>query len=90
MSLPYEKYLQEILIDSETLQARIRELGRQISDEYTDEQDLLLICVLKGGVMFLTDLMRISRFRTALILWRSPAMAAALVSPRAESELTWT
>ncbi|RPI99651.1 MAG: hypoxanthine phosphoribosyltransferase [Chloroflexi bacterium] len=58
MSLPYEKYLQEILIDSDTLQARIRELGQQISDEYADKQDLLLICVLKGGVMFLTDLMR--------------------------------
>ncbi len=58
MSLPYKKYLQEILIDSDTLQARILELGQQISDDYADKQDLLLICVLKGGVMFLTDLMR--------------------------------
>lgn len=58
MSLPYEKYLQEILIDSDTLQVRICELGQQIDQDYADKENLLLICVLKGGVMFLTDLMR--------------------------------
>jgi hypoxanthine phosphoribosyltransferase len=58
MNLPYEKYLQEILIDSDTLQARIRELGQQISEDYADKSNLMLICVLKGGVMFLSDLMR--------------------------------
>jgi hypoxanthine phosphoribosyltransferase len=58
MGQPYEKYLQEILIDEAQLQRRIKELGRQISSDYTDCDDLLLICILKGGVMFLTDLMR--------------------------------
>jgi hypoxanthine phosphoribosyltransferase len=58
MSQPYERYLQEILIDCETLQARIRDLGQQISVDYADKRNILLICVLKGGVMFLTDLMR--------------------------------
>lgn len=58
MSRPYEPYLQEILIDSDTLQARIRELGQQISRDYAGVSNVLLICVLKGGVMFLTDLMR--------------------------------
>jgi hypoxanthine phosphoribosyltransferase len=55
---PYQKYLKEILIDSDTLQARVRELGEVISADYAGCGDLLLICVLKGGVMFLTDLMR--------------------------------
>jgi hypoxanthine phosphoribosyltransferase len=55
---PYEPFLQEILIDSETLQARIRELGQQITADYTGKKNILLVCVLKGGVMFLTDLMR--------------------------------
>jgi len=58
MKQAYEKYLQEILIDSDTLQARIAELGAQISADYAESDRLLLICILKGGVMFLTDLMR--------------------------------
>ncbi len=57
MARPYQDYLQEILITSEQLQARIAELGKQISADYAD-QDLLLVCILKGGVLFLTDLMR--------------------------------
>lgn len=53
----YEQYLEEVLISEDELQARIRELGEEISRDY-EERDLLLICILKGGVMFLTDLMR--------------------------------
>jgi len=56
--LPYEKYLQEILIDEETLQKRVAELGAQISADYDENDDLILICILKGGVMFLVDLSR--------------------------------
>jgi hypoxanthine phosphoribosyltransferase len=50
--------LQEVLIDERTLQSRIQALGAQISQDYTATDKLMLICVLKGGVMFLTDLMR--------------------------------
>lgn len=57
MAEPWEKYLQEKLIDEDMLQTRIRELGEQISVDYAG-QELLLICILKGGVLFLTDLMR--------------------------------
>ncbi|MBN1565878.1 MAG: hypoxanthine phosphoribosyltransferase [Anaerolineae bacterium] len=58
MSQSYEKYLREVLIDTDTLQTRITELGQEISAAYADTENLLLICILKGGVMFLTDLMR--------------------------------
>jgi hypoxanthine phosphoribosyltransferase len=58
MSLPYEKYLQEILIDENRLQKRVAELGQQISADYEGIEDLLLLCILKGGVMFLVDLTR--------------------------------
>lgn len=54
----YQKYLKEVLIDESTLQARIQDLGVQITQDYENVQDLLLICILKGGVMFLTDLTR--------------------------------
>ena len=53
----YEEFLEEILIEEDDLQARIKELGSEISADY-EGQDLLLICILRGGVMFLTDLMR--------------------------------
>jgi hypoxanthine phosphoribosyltransferase len=47
----------EILIEAETLQARIEELGVEISADY-DGRDLLLVGVLKGAVFFMADLMR--------------------------------
>ena len=50
-------YVSEILIPSDKLQARIAELGAEISRDYAG-QDLLLLSVLKGSVLFLTDLMR--------------------------------
>ena len=53
----YQEYLEEILISEEQLKDRIRALGLEISADYAGE-DLLLICILRGGVMFLTDLMR--------------------------------
>lgn len=58
MTAPYEKFLKEILIDEMRLQARVAELGSRISEDYAGCPDLLLICILKGGVMFLTDLTR--------------------------------
>jgi hypoxanthine phosphoribosyltransferase len=52
-----EIYQQDQLITEEALQARIKELGQQISVDYAGK-DLLLLCILKGGILFLTDLMR--------------------------------
>jgi hypoxanthine phosphoribosyltransferase len=49
--------IDKVLVDEETLQARVKELGEIVSAEY-EASDLILICVLKGGVAFLTDLMR--------------------------------
>ena len=58
MARAYERYLKEVLIDEPTLQKRIAELGAQISKDYADCKDLMLLCILKGGVMFLSDLSR--------------------------------
>lgn len=52
-----EKDVAKILITREQLQARIAELGTAISRDYADK-DLILVCVLKGGVLFLSDLAR--------------------------------
>nr|WP_330404431.1 hypoxanthine phosphoribosyltransferase [Vallitalea okinawensis] len=45
----------DVLISQEELTARIKELGEQISKDY-EGKELTLICVLKGGVMFMVDL----------------------------------
>ena len=47
----------EVLIEQEPLQARIAELGAEVSREY-EGRDLLLVGVLKGAVFFMADLMR--------------------------------
>lgn len=53
----YKEVLSEILIDAETLQKRVAELGAQISGDYHGD-NLLLICILRGGVPFMVDLSR--------------------------------
>ncbi len=45
------------LIEEDALQARVRELGAEISRDYAGK-DLLLVGVLKGAVFFMADLMR--------------------------------
>ncbi len=53
----YHEFLEEVLIPEDTLQKRIGELGAEISHDYQG-MELLLVCILRGGVMFLTDLIR--------------------------------
>ncbi len=53
----YHDFLKEILIPEDRLMARVAELGAEISRDYEGEE-LLLVCILRGGVMFLTDLMK--------------------------------
>ncbi len=53
----YHDYLDEILIPEAELQARIKALGAEISQDYAGKP-ILMICILRGGVMFLTDLIR--------------------------------
>lgn len=47
----------EILVQPDDLQHRVRELGAEITRDYAGKQPLL-VCVLKGAVFFLSDLMR--------------------------------
>ncbi|MGL4362868.1 MAG: hypoxanthine phosphoribosyltransferase [Cellulosilyticaceae bacterium] len=45
----------ETLISEQDLQRRIKELGSTISKDY-EGKEIVMLCVLKGGVMFMTDL----------------------------------
>jgi hypoxanthine phosphoribosyltransferase len=57
MSTQLDAAIGEVLIDEETLAARVAELGRDVSADY-EGRELLLIGVLKGAVFFMADLMR--------------------------------
>jgi hypoxanthine phosphoribosyltransferase len=57
MNIELERAVGEVLIDADSLRARIVELGEEIS-AYYEARDLLLIGVLKGAVFFMADLMR--------------------------------
>jgi hypoxanthine phosphoribosyltransferase len=47
----------ELLLDQNAIARKVKELGRQITEDYTNEVPVLL-GVLKGCVVFLSDLMR--------------------------------
>ena len=47
----------EVLLTEEQIRQRTRELAQEVSRDY-EGQDLHLICVLKGGIVFLVDLMK--------------------------------
>ena len=61
-NVPANRYgddVEAILIPEDVLQKRIQELADMVSEKYRDsEEDLILVCVLKGAVFFLTDFAR--------------------------------
>jgi hypoxanthine phosphoribosyltransferase len=57
MNAPYAPYLGEILLDGDAIQRRVVELAGRISDDFRDRNPLL-VCILKGGIVFLVDLIR--------------------------------
>ena len=58
-NVPANRYgddVEAILIPEDVLQERIQELADMVSEKYRDsDEDLILVCVLKGAVFFLTD-----------------------------------
>ncbi|WP_439648076.1 hypoxanthine phosphoribosyltransferase [Corynebacterium lemuris] len=62
LNVPANRYgddVEAVLISEEVLAARVQELADRVSETYRDaEEDLILVCVLKGAVYFLTDFSR--------------------------------
>ena len=54
MNLPKSK----VVYTAEQLQTRIAELGAQITADLNDGKPIICVCVLRGAVMFFTDLMK--------------------------------
>ncbi len=51
------KDIEHVLVSRERLDARVREIGRQITEDYAG-RDVVLVGILKGAMPFLCDLMR--------------------------------
>lgn len=49
--------IKEILFSQEDIKEIVKRIGKQITEDYKDK-NLLLVCVLKGSVCFMADLMR--------------------------------
>jgi len=56
----------KVLLDAETIGARVRELAAQIEADYPAGENIHLVCVLKGGFVFTADLVRAMSPRVTL------------------------
>jgi hypoxanthine phosphoribosyltransferase len=53
---PYD-FIDKVIISKDDIQKRVQDLGRQIAIDYKDSEKLLLLGLLRGSVVFITDLM---------------------------------
>ena len=53
----YREFIDEVLVDEKTIGKRVAELGMQISQDYSG-MELLVVCLLRGGMTFAADLTR--------------------------------
>jgi len=52
-----DNILGRILFSKEIIQEKVKEIGNRITGDYK-EKELVIICILRGAVIFLTDLIR--------------------------------
>jgi len=52
-----EADIKEVLLSEEAIQKKVEELGEILSKDYKDKKPLL-VCVLKGAILFMSDLVR--------------------------------
>ncbi len=56
----------QVLIDAERIQARIKEIAADIERDYPPNQEIHLVGVLKGGFVFMADLVRAMSVRVTM------------------------
>ena len=57
--------IDRVLLSEEQIQKRVREMGAAIAEDYRDKNPVM-ICILKGAVMFYTDLLRAMPIRLSM------------------------
>lgn len=56
----------KVLLDGATIQTRVRALASEIERDYPPGEEIHLVCVLKGGFMFMADLVRAMSTRVSM------------------------
>ena len=54
---PYQ-FIDKVIITEDAIKERVKALGETITRDYQDSEKLLLLGLLRGSVVFITDLMR--------------------------------
>jgi hypoxanthine phosphoribosyltransferase len=57
LQFPYS-FIDQVIIAEEDIKTRVKALGASITNDYQDSEKLLLLGLLRGSVVFITDLMR--------------------------------
>lgn len=52
------KHTVEVMISEQDVQKRVRELGKAITEQYKDSENLVLVGLLRGSFVFMADLAR--------------------------------
>ena len=52
------KHTVEVMISEQDVQARVKELGQQITECYKDSENLVMVGLLRGSFVFMADLAR--------------------------------
>lgn len=73
--------IEAILFDEKTIERRARELAAAISKDYAG-RELVLVCILKGAVVFTADLMRYLSIPTTIEFIQASSYGDAAVSSR--------
>ena len=56
MKTDLEEVIDQVLIDEESLNKRIKKLANQVNEYYEDKNELVLVGILKGSIMFMAQL----------------------------------
>ncbi|MDT5039944.1 MAG: hypoxanthine phosphoribosyltransferase [Actinoplanes sp.] len=54
----YDADIERVIISEEQIREKTEELAKQVSADHADSDGILLVCVLKGAVMFMADFAR--------------------------------
>ncbi len=71
--------IERVLLSEETIHARIDELGKQLNDDY-DGGQILAVCLLKGSMIFMSDLIRRLNMPITLEVMRASSYGQAMES----------
>ena len=69
-----------ILLDKETIAKRVYELGKEIEKFYSKDDAPLMICILKGSVVFFSDLIRHIEYSVPIEFMTASSYGSATVS----------